>query len=88
MGVIANKAVIVERELNNAKRNKNDFYSWFYVSEDPYKEFLTAVRNNPNTWRPTIYDVINEIANYYGDSFEEYQAISDYLTEVNNNEKR
>lgn len=82
MGVIANKAVIIERELNNAKRNKNDFYSWFYVSEEPYKEFLTSVRNNPNTWRPTIHDVINEIANYYAGDYEEYQAISEFLEEL------
>lgn len=74
----ANKYEVVRKEL--ARCLSDDLYlvSWVYPLDDPQ-----AIRNNPNHYyQPTIGDAINEIANYYGRSFEEYQAISDALNEL------
>ena len=74
----ANKYAIVTRELTRCKNDDLYLVSWVYPLDDPRE-----VRNNPkHFYQPTISDAINEIANYYGDSFEEYQEISDTLNEL------
>ena len=65
--------------LRAAQANKDDFYSWFATTSEPQKEFEELSAANPNAWQPTIDDVINEIANQYGDTYEQYLAISNYL---------
>lgn len=73
----ANKYAVVKKELERCKNDDLYLVTWVYPLDDPQ-----AIRNNPNHYQPTIGDAINEIANYYGRSFEEYQAISDALNEL------
>lgn len=73
----ANKFTLVKKELDRCKVDDSYLVSWFFPDENP-----AAVRDNPYRWQPTIMDAINEIANFYGDSYEEYSAIYDALTEL------
>lgn len=73
----ANKYEVVRKELTRCLSDDLYLVSWVYPLDDPQE-----IRDNPRCYQPTISDAINEIANYYGDSFEEYQAISDALNEL------
>ena len=74
----ANKYKVVRKELTRCLSDDLYLVTWVYPLDDPQE-----VRDNPqHYYQPTIGDAINEIANYYGDSFEEYQEISDILNEL------
>ncbi len=75
----ANKFETVKKELERCKNDDLYLVTWIYPFDNPQ-----AIRDNPNHYQPTISDAINEIANYYGDTYEEYQAISDALNELLN----
>ena len=75
----ANKYAVVKKELERCKNDYLYLVTWVYPLDDPQ-----AIRNNPNHYQPTIDDAINEIANYYGKTLEEYQAIRDALNELVN----
>lgn len=63
--------------LARAKEDPEVFYNLFYIGG--LSEYRAIKQRNPEAYEPTLKDAINEIANLYSNSYEEYLTVYEYL---------